>query len=221
MEVVNCPGALKEALMRQQELAMATAQLSSDSFGGFNHGTRQSAVAGPMGFCKQANSSMPVGEHQMPFQELTDPEMWKPGLEGWSKDFITGSEFGTASAEPEIKKKRPGYAVALRHAMDEGTTTARKRVLDAASAWEDIYARPAGNNKARTLEQQLKPASLRARRARTRRRPCSITRQPAPTGKASPLRHALCLSGSAKTSWRRSTPTLGWLKRQTRPSCTS
>ena len=156
MEVVNCPGAFKEALMRQQELAMATAQLSSDSFGGFNHGTRQSAVAGPMGFCKQANSSMPVGEHQMPFQELTDPEMWKPGLEGWNKDFIKGSEFGAASAEPEVKKKRPGYALALRHSMDEGTTTARKKVLDAANTLEECYARPAGNNKARTLEQALK-----------------------------------------------------------------
>ena len=156
MEVANCPGALKEALRRQQDLALATAQLSSDSFGGFNHGTRQSAVAGPMSFSKPANASMPVGDHKMPFQDLTDPEKWKPGLEGWDPKFITGAEVGTENSEPDIKKKRPGYALALRTAMGGSTTGARKQVLDAASALEETCTKPANNNKAWTLEQLLK-----------------------------------------------------------------
>ena len=53
IEVVNCPGAMREALQRQKDLARATAELSTARFGGFNHGCMSSAVGGPMSLCKK------------------------------------------------------------------------------------------------------------------------------------------------------------------------
>ena len=152
MERVENLEAVREALARQTELARATAELSGASFGGFNHGCMPSAVGGPMSFCKTANTMLPVGDHKMPFQELTAPDQWKPGLAGFDPNFLVGNGNDRQLAGALKKSKRSGAGQALKGAQDAETIGARNAVLEAAGKCEDLYAKPSTQNQASLLE---------------------------------------------------------------------